>query len=574
MREQQSFSDGSVDLGQGAISPSTQDIAFFKNQNRPPLRTFPGRQALAPVAIVGTSVLVLGCVNTSPDNGPQQNSGELSISDRFDTFFDEYNEKQTEISPVLGWIDMLGIPRDALDYANGEELLSNPKQITLDNFDIVINRDGTKAQKGYLAVINTGIADDFLAVALGEQKISGDIVVERILVHSKGAPNENGFLITYFISAFLRPRVFSDRNEGVEQGDVLVARTESLKEIYKAFFEKWDGEGVEMNDPNNFRQCMDLITAWVDALGIPRSTVIGLEIAKNLYLKPHPITRDYFEIIEFKPGMDLRAGDVMVWDERVGSSSGHTAIATGEMKNGKFVTFSQNYPIVDPSEATAHLQEIGDEGLIGILRPKGFGPSEQPDRTKAPEKSDAKARIEAILAVEQDDSDLEIAKKTALSVWFRALTGKQEGEDVTLTSSILNLEDWEDNFQRFFNGESVKNYPLTVELNLAKYGEVVYEGKVEIDDLDLRVFDDSDTIREIDRKNGLEKRFLVAIDSAERKPESNWIENGIEMYVFLENGNWTHGIFWVDGYDDKIRYLRRYGGWKGIDLIPRIFLGE
>lgn len=104
---------------QGAIGPSAQDIAFFKNQNRPPLRNFPGRQALAPVAIVGTSVLVSGCVRITdaPPNPDRTPTGTDMPELRPKGVFDEQNTGTGEGEVLVAGTERINI---FLPFPEGE----------------------------------------------------------------------------------------------------------------------------------------------------------------------------------------------------------------------------------------------------------------------------------------------------------------------------------------------------------------------------------------------------------------------------------------------------------------------
>lgn len=570
MREQQSFSDGSVDLGQGAISPSAQDIAFFKDRSRisPPLKDTHGRNSS--LARTATAASVIFAPSAPKDIFFQAPNGEYCI---------------IEFLPDQGFTY-----KDYLRFNVGFYEPSNPdsehRVVIKNEFGQIVNPDNI-SKYSTSALIN--------GVTLNKRLSNGDYTMEvrekavDLIFGDEGKSCE----VDLYLGTDGGPR---DENGNPILPDEQIARIESMQEILSKFIAKYDGKPVEANDRSNLNQCTDLVTAFADELEISREAVTGIGIAKNLYLNPRETTKDFFEMIKYEKGTKIQAGDVMVWDERVGSPAGHMAIATGEMRNGKFVTFSQNYPLVDdPKDATAHLQEIGDEGLIGILRPKGFGPREEAPR--ATEKPDPKKRIEAILAVEPGDSNEIIGRKTALSAWFNALTSEQQGEDVTLITFILNLEEWEANFQRLLNGETISGNPLKIVFRAkgldGYYWDDLHVGRGEIDDISLGSDDRSDSISNLSRKNGLEGRVFAVLTSTERSqtfsyrdgmteeevgtqfdnlpPMSEWRDNRIEIWVFLENGTWTAGSFRY--YLDDTEWMREYGGWKGIQLVSKMFLG-
>jgi len=586
--------------GEGVIPPSTEDIARLKNPSEPspPLLDTHGRNSsLAGTTAVAASVIFVP--TPTGDISFQAPNGEYCT---------------IEFPPDQGFSN-----EDWLRFNVGFYEPSNPdsehRVVIKNKFGVIVNPDNL-SKFSTSALIN--------GVTLNKRMSNGEYTME---VREKAVDfifGDEGK------SCETNVRLGSegkggpiDKNGNPILSDEQITRAESLTEIFDAFVDEYNNEPVEKNDQEALNQCMDLITAWVDALGIPRSTVIGLEVAKNLYFKPHPITGDYFDTITYEPDMEVKPGDIVVWNERVGNSAGHAAIATGE----EDLYFSQNYPAQkNPANNTAHLQKIGKNGLMAILRPRGFGPPEQPDRTKAPEKSDPKARIDAILAVEPGDSDERIALKTFLSWWFTALTTRQIGQDENidrfLDVSITNFNDLEANasiqnlFQYWYQQDTTLDLYLEIDfLSVRMDGENVEKrvGRGVIDRIYLYIdgYDEWDL-----KQKGYETAFYGNISFLERSqailqqkrinsktdrekyandrtllndvlppmPDDwTWAATQINFEVYRVNGTWKMEInypYGGRGSDQLEDYL--YGGrniediikengWKGINLATRIF---
>ncbi len=607
MREQQ-LSGGSIDHGQGAIGflPIDLTVSSVTRRNDRKRLGALGTAALAFITAcggnVGAAPTKIGGDSRPENTGMQQDTpiegqvlgaqGEKSIDEIFDNFLAENVGVHEERPVILRWFDALEIPEEALvTYKNTNDLINNPTDATKQFFEIISKTEGAKPQKGDIIIVKSTDVNNrgYVAIAIGDEVSENGIHFENVLTKESALERFN----FEEIAGWMHPKGYTSSDTG-NQGEVLGARTGPIDEILKDFIFEYNGEPVEKNDRENLNQCMDLVTAWVDALGIPRSTVIGLEVAKNLYQNPHPITGDYFDTITYEPDMEIKPGDIAVWNEGVGSSAGHAAIATGEEN----LYFSQNYPAQEnPANNTAHLQEISDRGLIGILRPKGFGPSEQPDRTKAPEKVDPKARIDAILAVEPGDSDMQMATKMILSKFFNALNSSQtdnyNNTDRVLDVSVTNLESWESNITRLLNGESINDDPLKISFVSTHEDWQRVErrsGRGEMDNIRVNFQDYSSTISDIDRKNGWEAAFGADIsffershaisyegrirDDRERKkflddrtmpdelpPITEWAESSIHIGASLKNGVWN---LWISSFTDD-------DDWEGIDLVPRMF---
>lgn len=126
------------------------------------------------------------------------------------------------------------------------------------------------------------------------------------------------------------------------------------------FINTHNGKPVEVEDPSNRDQCMDLAFAWLDAQGIPRATIRHL-YAYQAFTQPSELTKQYFDLVQGNPS----PGDLIVWGTGVGIA-GHIAIyVSGNYPTG-FTSFDQNWP----SGSKSHLQWHNNYGILGILKLK------------------------------------------------------------------------------------------------------------------------------------------------------------------------------------------------------------
>lgn len=108
---------------------------------------------------------------------------------------------------------------------------------------------------------------------------------------------------------------------------------------FKEFFNKWNGKPCEVNDPSNLNQCMDLIYAWCDALGVTRDAVRHL-YAYEVYTKPNDLTVKYFELVPNTALAVPKVGDIVVFK---GGVAGHVSVANGKGDTNTFESFDQNW---------------------------------------------------------------------------------------------------------------------------------------------------------------------------------------------------------------------------------------
>lgn len=172
-----------------------------------------------------------------------------------------------------------------------------------------------------------------------------------------------------------------------------------MKEKFNEFFAKYNGLPVEVNDPSNPYQCMDLAYAWCDFIQIPRDAIRHL-YAYEIYTQPNDSTVKYFEVIPNTPSGIPQTGDLVVFSTKVGSA-GHISIATGEGTLNSFVSFDQNF---GATIKKAGLITHPYDAVLGWLRPRVTTPA-QPiftDQTKIPLKEFGEVELQAIVSTIRD----------------------------------------------------------------------------------------------------------------------------------------------------------------------------
>uniref|UniRef100_A0A7C5URM9 CHAP domain-containing protein n=1 Tax=candidate division CPR3 bacterium TaxID=2268181 RepID=A0A7C5URM9_UNCC3 len=137
-----------------------------------------------------------------------------------------------------------------------------------------------------------------------------------------------------------------------------------MEQKLKDFINKWINKGGVGNTPENKGQCVGLVCVWVDELSLDH--IWGN--AKDLWKNYNPNQFDF--VLNTADAYPI-AGDVVVWNEKMGGGYGHTAIATGvHHTEGKatdwFEAFSQN----DPTGSPCILKKYSYNNVIGFIRPK------------------------------------------------------------------------------------------------------------------------------------------------------------------------------------------------------------
>lgn len=106
------------------------------------------------------------------------------------------------------------------------------------------------------------------------------------------------------------------------------------------FINKYLGKQVEYHsyDPTARYQCVDLVNFFWNSNGL--TTVIGTN-AKDF---PTKVNKDQFEVIKNTPDFIPIAGDIAVWNGRVGGGAGHVAIVRDNKANkNTFNSVDQNW---------------------------------------------------------------------------------------------------------------------------------------------------------------------------------------------------------------------------------------
>lgn len=112
---------------------------------------------------------------------------------------------------------------------------------------------------------------------------------------------------------------------------------------------------VEVNDPTNYAQCMDLAYAWCDRLGIPR-TAISHYYAYQVWSQPLDSTIQYFEYLPNTPNGVPHVGDLVVFKAYTGGTgiAGHISIATGQGGVSGFNSYDQNWGTIRTCRVVTH----------------------------------------------------------------------------------------------------------------------------------------------------------------------------------------------------------------------------
>lgn len=143
--------------------------------------------------------------------------------------------------------------------------------------------------------------------------------------------------------------------------------------ILDEFILENNNKPLEVYDPSNKNQCVDLVLGWLKKLGLGNLIPLGIVNAYQIYNPSTPALKAHFDIIANSPTGVPQAGDIVVWSSAYGPA-GHTAVATGKGDTNSFEAFSQN----DPTGKPCILKTYTYTKVLGWLRPKTL-PVEQPD---------------------------------------------------------------------------------------------------------------------------------------------------------------------------------------------------
>ncbi len=134
-----------------------------------------------------------------------------------------------------------------------------------------------------------------------------------------------------------------------------------MKEKFDKFVSESIGKPVEVSDPSNLNQCMDLAFKWCDEIGVDRTAITHL-YASQIWTNPNDLTIKYFEMIPNTPLGIPQIGDIVVFK---GGVAGHVSVATGVGDTNSFQSFDQNWgTTVNKCGYITHVYD----NVLGFLR--------------------------------------------------------------------------------------------------------------------------------------------------------------------------------------------------------------
>lgn len=478
------------------------------------------------MAIVGTSVLVSGCVSTSPDNGPQQNSGEYCI---------------IEFPPDQGFTH-----KDYLRFNVGFYEPSNPdsehRVIIKNEFGSVVNPDNISKYSTSTLIsgvtLNRRLSNGGYTMEVREKAVDlifGDegksCEVDLYLGTDGGPRDENGNPIipdgqdySEFYSEALPPDPFLEPDRdiavGGDQGEGAQGASVIVREIGSPFSPREDirinngrhgknGSAVDLallervkcnkgviagDGPLKDWTVVATESGQVQVIGGKEKTdpnhsviVIKSNEGKVGYMHIEPLESLNNKVkngdknvekgepigkvtCEYPPGGDSTGFHVHLFTI---SSDGAAEPFSANLEGWTFGINPQNgETIATKGDETRYvcggICNSGErKNVLPIGNPNASDP--KPREPRATEKPNPQKRIEAILSVEPGDSDEQAARKMILSKFFNALNSSQSSQtdnygntDRVLDVSVTNLESWESNIARLLSGESVDNDPLKI----------------------------------------------------------------------------------------------------------------
>lgn len=136
---------------------------------------------------------------------------------------------------------------------------------------------------------------------------------------------------------------------------------------YNSFFGQYNGKQVEKEDSTALYQCMDLAFAWCDALSVDRAT-IRHAMAYQVWSQPTDIGVQFFEFIPNTPNGIPKTGDMIIFNQQVGSA-GHISIrSSGSADTNSFQSFDQNWNGIQKAVLVSH-SYTGVDGWLRLRQP-------------------------------------------------------------------------------------------------------------------------------------------------------------------------------------------------------------
>jgi len=136
----------------------------------------------------------------------------------------------------------------------------------------------------------------------------------------------------------------------------------NIKQEFDKFVFKYNGKFVEVVDPTNKNQCMDLSRAWLDVLGHGEAN--NHFFAHQVYTAVTVKTKQYFDLISNTPEAIPQTGDIVVWSKSYNGTAGHIAICARGIDTRTFDAFSQN----DPTGSPSTIRNYTYTNVLGWLR--------------------------------------------------------------------------------------------------------------------------------------------------------------------------------------------------------------
>lgn len=160
---------------------------------------------------------------------------------------------------------------------------------------------------------------------------------------------------------------------------------------FNQFFNQYNNQSVEAEDPTALDQCMDLAFKYCDFLGIDRAA-IRHQYAYQVWSQPNATTAKYFDMLPNTATFIPNTGDVAVFKIVAGIPVGHIDIVGIGSNINDLTSFAQNWDTIhynhgkDPKTGllipySRTVIHAGYYGVAGFLRPKNQAPVKNWDDT-------------------------------------------------------------------------------------------------------------------------------------------------------------------------------------------------
>lgn len=174
-----------------------------------------------------------------------------------------------------------------------------------------------------------------------------------------------------------------------------------------------NGKPIEVEDPFNRDQCMDLAFDYLDWKNIPRASIRHL-YAYQVFTEASDLTRQYFDVIPAANAFPYNAGDLVILGQSVGPA-GHIEMATGKTIGQGYEAFGQNWDIANHNAGrdengklipiAAVYTHPNHSQVIGILRPKNNQAPKPKEEVEMPTQSEIRDLFLQLTGSEPTDQD-------------------------------------------------------------------------------------------------------------------------------------------------------------------------